>query len=272
MALRKRIGGQKRRARRATRCAWLLWSLAMVYGLACLGMPLRAPVATSVPASKDRSQPFPCMDRPCGCQTAEQCWRDCCCFTPQQRAAWAQRHGVAGAIAGIDPPPERAAAARQRVGHPHRRAAGHCVASGGTSDSPCCNAPRASCCSTLDPSSATHENASPPHLAQGPMHASPARSRCCGAPHSSPGSAVGDERRDPPPSRPARCLAQRPAVTLIDALRCGGVYDWLTAPCAVWPAPACFAILLDPADCVPCVAPHVERVGRAPPTPPPRFA
>ncbi len=43
---------------------------------------------------KDRSQPFPCQDRPCGCRTAEQCRKKCCCFTLQQKMAWAERHGV----------------------------------------------------------------------------------------------------------------------------------------------------------------------------------
>ena len=43
---------------------------------------------------KDRSQPFPCQDRPCACRTAEQCRKKCCCFTPQQKQAWAKRHGV----------------------------------------------------------------------------------------------------------------------------------------------------------------------------------
>jgi hypothetical protein len=44
---------------------------------------------------KDLSQPFPCMHRHCGCRTAEQCWRGCCCFTNQQKVAWAQARDVA---------------------------------------------------------------------------------------------------------------------------------------------------------------------------------
>jgi hypothetical protein len=43
---------------------------------------------------KDRSQPFPCQDHPCGCRTAEQCWRHCCCFTPDEKWVWAQAHHV----------------------------------------------------------------------------------------------------------------------------------------------------------------------------------
>jgi hypothetical protein len=43
---------------------------------------------------KDRSEPYPCMDRPCGCASAQQCWKKCCCFTNQQKIAWAKRAGV----------------------------------------------------------------------------------------------------------------------------------------------------------------------------------
>lgn len=43
---------------------------------------------------KDRSQPFPCQDRPCGCRSAEQCKKKCCCFSKDQKVAWARRNGV----------------------------------------------------------------------------------------------------------------------------------------------------------------------------------
>ena len=46
------------------------------------------------PSRKDTSQPFPCMNNPCGCETAEQCWRGCCCLTAEQRWAWAEAHGI----------------------------------------------------------------------------------------------------------------------------------------------------------------------------------
>jgi hypothetical protein len=48
---------------------------------------------------KDRSEPYPCQDHPCGCRTAAECWRQCCCLTPEQRWAWAREQGV-------QPPPE----------------------------------------------------------------------------------------------------------------------------------------------------------------------
>jgi hypothetical protein len=58
------------------------------YLTAALGVPL--PAATA----KDVSAPFPCQDHPCGCRTAEQCWTNCCCFTPEQRWAWARQRAV----------------------------------------------------------------------------------------------------------------------------------------------------------------------------------
>ena len=52
---------------------------------------------------------FPCMDCPCGCNSAEQCWRSCCCHTLAERMDWAREHGVR--------PPEYAIdeARRQRI-------------------------------------------------------------------------------------------------------------------------------------------------------------
>jgi len=51
-----------------------------------------APVQISV--EKDRSEPFPCQDRPCGCRSAQQCWKKCCCFTNEQKLAWTRRNHI----------------------------------------------------------------------------------------------------------------------------------------------------------------------------------
>jgi hypothetical protein len=64
-------------------------SVALIsYLITILGFP----VSAAVP--KDGGEAFPCQDMPCGCQNAEQCWRSCCCLTPEQRWAWAQAHHV----------------------------------------------------------------------------------------------------------------------------------------------------------------------------------
>jgi hypothetical protein len=60
----------------------------VVYAAVALGFPV------PVHPVKDHSQPFPCQDHPCGCHTAEECWSHCCCFTPEERWAWAREHGV----------------------------------------------------------------------------------------------------------------------------------------------------------------------------------
>lgn len=67
----------------------LAGTLALWLGL--LQCPL--PFAVRAPAqSKDQSVPYPCMNRPCGCASAEQCWRSCCCTTKSERIAWAKEH------------------------------------------------------------------------------------------------------------------------------------------------------------------------------------
>lgn len=41
---------------------------------------------------KDHSVPFPCQNRPCGCRSADTCLKKCCCFTADQKVAWAKMH------------------------------------------------------------------------------------------------------------------------------------------------------------------------------------
>lgn len=69
-----------------------LTGLAMLLGVCASLIPL--PVLTFATGGKDRSRPFPCQDRPCGCRSAEQCWKKCCCFTDSQKVAWAKSQGV----------------------------------------------------------------------------------------------------------------------------------------------------------------------------------
>jgi hypothetical protein len=84
-------------------------SLLVLLGILCSFFPLPAPpsvvsgtasgpsmAARSAvrPIEKDRSRPFPCAQRVCGCRSAEQCWKKCCCFTDAQKVAWADAQGV----------------------------------------------------------------------------------------------------------------------------------------------------------------------------------
>jgi hypothetical protein len=53
-------------------------------------------VGVPVPASVHKSSdvPFPCQHHACGCASAQQCWKHCCCYTPAQKLAWAYEHHV----------------------------------------------------------------------------------------------------------------------------------------------------------------------------------
>jgi hypothetical protein len=56
------------------------------------GLPVVQPV--NAPSGKDKSKPFPCQSRACGCMSQDQCMRGCCCFTASERLAWANEHDV----------------------------------------------------------------------------------------------------------------------------------------------------------------------------------
>ena len=59
------------------------------YFAAAFGLPLPPPAVI-----KDGGKPFPCQGHACGCRTAEECWRHCCCYTAAERWAWAKEHHV----------------------------------------------------------------------------------------------------------------------------------------------------------------------------------
>lgn len=77
----KRIVASPRLMRQTLALVCLLLLLLMITGL---------PVPRS--NGKDRSTPFPCMDSHCSCSTAEQCWKQCCCHTHEEKLAWAKRN------------------------------------------------------------------------------------------------------------------------------------------------------------------------------------
>lgn len=66
----------------------IAWALLGLYGLVASGLPLPValpPAGTTAArrlAGKDRSRAFPCMDKACGCDSAERCFSSCCCHTP----------------------------------------------------------------------------------------------------------------------------------------------------------------------------------------------
>jgi hypothetical protein len=94
------------------------------------GLPLPASAAAmNSTVKKDLSKPFPCMNRPCGCLNADQCWHSCCCFTMREKLAWAEANGV-------EPPAfVREAAAREALADSSTPPNDHCVS---CEDKYCC--------------------------------------------------------------------------------------------------------------------------------------
>lgn len=115
------------------------WSAIVGYGLVVSGLPLPLGVgspdsssaATKRLSAKDRSTPFPCMDKPCGCATAEQCFTNCCCHTPAETLVWAKAHRVEPAVI---------TALKRRV-----------AAELGRNEPSCCSAKKKSCCEAAAP-------------------------------------------------------------------------------------------------------------------------
>jgi hypothetical protein len=66
--------------------------LAVLVSLCAALFPI--PIGSQVQTDKDISEPFPCQNRPCGCKSAQQCWKKCCCFSNPQKLAWAKANRV----------------------------------------------------------------------------------------------------------------------------------------------------------------------------------
>lgn len=77
--------------RRLTALVLLVMSVLMIFPIA---MPVSSREVDVESEGKDLSAPFPCQNRPCGCKSAKQCWKKCCCFTNAQKLAWAKAHRV----------------------------------------------------------------------------------------------------------------------------------------------------------------------------------
>jgi len=79
------------------------------------------PVSPSSTIEKDQSAAFPCQNRPCGCRSAEQCWKGCCCFSNREKLAWAKANHVT-------PPAYVIAAAEKESAEPVCQSGGCCAA------------------------------------------------------------------------------------------------------------------------------------------------
>jgi hypothetical protein len=83
LSIRRRFTRRPPLARR-----FVAWALLATYATTASGVPLpRFSAATS-------TESHPCQTHRCGCATAEQCWKSCCCYSNGQKLAWAAERGV----------------------------------------------------------------------------------------------------------------------------------------------------------------------------------
>lgn len=71
-----------------------LGCLSVSFVLCAILLPMPVSLWSTAGVEKDQSQLFPCQNRPCGCRSAEQCFKKCCCFTNTQKVSWARANGV----------------------------------------------------------------------------------------------------------------------------------------------------------------------------------
>jgi hypothetical protein len=215
------------------------WLAILGYTLVASGLPLPlGSVGAPVPrdtasarrlAAKDRSQPFPCMDKPCGCDTADRCFTSCCCHTPAETLAWARAHGVEPAllvalerrVTGAAPASVQAAAKATPTNKPTPKKSSCCAA-----------APRveSSCCSTA-PTTPGSEIPSWPEICSD-------RQSLAAAPRATADGSVctesvSTEQEVPADGEPA---PRSRTVTLRAMLACGGIVaEWFAAGAALPP-------------------------------------
>lgn len=82
--------------RRAFHRRWGRWVglwLAAVYACVSIGY-LPTPALVGRWLGTGSTERHPCEDHLCGCANPLECWTACCCFTRQERVAWAIASGV----------------------------------------------------------------------------------------------------------------------------------------------------------------------------------
>jgi len=92
------------RCRHLIRNRFSRWMRAGLVCLTLLGFAVGTvgiPVPVPVPTGPNPEQ-FICQGHGCGCQTAEHCWKACCCFSPKKRLEWAAKNQVEMPVALVD--------------------------------------------------------------------------------------------------------------------------------------------------------------------------
>jgi hypothetical protein len=229
-----------------------VWAMLGLHGLVASGLPLpmagppaAGTAAAAKLAGKDRSRPFPCMDKACGCDSAERCFSNCCCHTPAETLAWAKARR-------IDPGVLAALARRVAAAQPMAPAGSCCSVS--ANEPSCCEAatPAADSCCTAADRDATADDAI-----------------CCdyqslAAEPASPAADEAGEPNDPPRAEGV--------VVLRAMLACGGIVAQWAAACVSLPPPGIVSCEL-PWPCLGMVRMPDEGAsgtGGPPDLPPPR--
>jgi hypothetical protein len=233
------------------------WASLVGYAVVVSGLPLPIggpapgvgaggrldPAAATRLGNKDRSTPFPCMDKPCGCGTAEQCFTNCCCNTPAETLAWARGHDIDPAV----------------LASLERRAA---ATPGSADPAACCSkaeSPRPTCCAAT--------SADESCAADLPEVCADYRSLAAEPPSR---TVVADEPASPGNERPG---AAPPRMAVLRAmLACGGVVTGFAAATVCLPLDP--ALRFEPTIAVIGRLPIADEfgvsAGTAPDAPPPR--
>lgn len=106
---------------------WSRRLLVVLAGVVILIGQIGLPVPVRV--KKDKSRPFPCMDRACGCRKADDCWKSCCCHSKTERIAWAKRNGVEIPRELSEAPDDPAPSSVAQCDHPHSKSESLCASS-----------------------------------------------------------------------------------------------------------------------------------------------
>ena len=235
------------------------WLAILGYTLVASGLPLPfgmiAPAAPDTSAAKrlaakDRSQPFPCMDKPCGCATAEQCFTSCCCNTPAETLVWATAHRVEPAVL---------AALERRVAGDRPAVA---------------KATKSSCCSSKAPV-AEESRCTPKPSAHAVVENVEAHEFCsdyqslAAAPSATEEATSDKASPDGEPSRQPRSRT----VTLRAMLACGGIVaEWFAAGAALPPPRLEVSLVMLVLDVCTPRDEAGESLAASPAAPPPRVA
>jgi len=233
------------------------WLAILGYVLVASGLPLPlgdiAPAASDSPAAsaaakrlagKDRSKPFPCMDKACGCATADQCFTNCCCNTPAETLAWAKAHQIDTAVL---------LALENRVSREEQDRLNVAKAT-----------LEPSCCSV----SATESEPSCCATASAVMTSELAIDSDEDSPRALPAAAADVPCKDKSPEQP-----RGRSVTLRAMLACGGIVaEWFTAGAALPPPRVELTLAMSMLDVCTPADEVVECLRASPAAPPPRAA